>query len=218
VATAISEDRVIVGWCEVHGRTTAFEFRLGTGVLFLRGLPGSSADRAHGVNLSGEVVGESDGKAVRWLPDSSPEVIPGLRGGSRSVALTIDERGDVSGLVWFGSRKAPFFWDRSLGTRIGIALVPPGIVSSRPLLRVDGFRAMIRDSNRAGSALLAFETTGNAPTAALIRPDGRLWRLPPAWGGAGVQALDVSDTCDRIVGATITTAGLRRATWWRREC
>jgi uncharacterized membrane protein len=218
-ASAISDDRRIVGWCESGGRTAAFEFDLATGILTLPGLPRSVADRAHGVNLSGVVVGESDSKAVRWRPGRRAEPIPGLSGGLRSVALTIDERGSIAGGVWLRTGAEPFQWDSSGGIRIGTALTPPGTGHpSRDLLRFGDFEAEVRDTNRAGSVLVALAVAGHAPAGALIRPDGRLWRLNPAGVGIGVQPLDLSDTCEWVVGYTVTAAGRRRATWWRRSC
>lgn len=220
-ASAISDDRRIVGWCETRGRTVAFEYELAAGIVTLPGLPRSVVNRAHGVNLSGVVVGESDGRAVRWRRGGRAAAIPGLSHGSRSVALAIDERGSISGLVWLtsGSDAEPFQWDSVNGTRIGTAPVLPGTGQlPRSPLQLQGVRVEIRDTNRAGSALVALELAGNAPAGALVRHDGTLWRLAPAGVADGVQPLDLSDTCEWVVGYTLTAAGHRRATWWRRSC
>ena len=55
----------------------------------------------------------------------------------------------------------------------------------RPLLQLRGIGAEIRDTNRAGSVLVALELDGRPAAGALIRHDGTLWRLAPAGDGAG---------------------------------
>ena len=218
-ATAISDDRTIVGWCVQEGRTEAFAYRMADGMRVLPGLPGSLVDRAHAVNLGDIVVGESDSRAVRWLPGHRAEMIPGFPSGTRSVALTIDERGRITGVARFPSGREPFEWDPPDEARIGAGLIGLGTERTPPgHLQYGTFEAEVRDANHSGTMLIALEGLGHAPAGALIRADGRIWRLDPAGVGIGVEPLDLSDTCEWVVGYTLTASGHRRATWWHRDC
>ncbi|HTS89356.1 MAG TPA: hypothetical protein VMG41_12765 [Gemmatimonadales bacterium] len=219
VATAISDDRVIVGWCQHGGRVIAFEYRTPNGERILPGLPGSLLDRARGLNLGGIIVGESDGRAVRWLASGGAEAIPGLPAGAKSVALAVDERGRVTGLARLPGGPEPFQWDPPDRVRIGVALIAPGTERPRRVrFQYGAFEAEVRDTNHSGSTLVAVEGLGHAPAGALIRADGRVWRLDPAGAGIGAEPLDLSDTCEWIVGYTLTASGRRQATWWHRDC
>ena len=91
-------------------------------------------------------------------------------------------------------------------------------VGARQLLRLDGIGVEIRDTNRAGSAILALAVAGEPPAGTLIHADGRVWRLGPTGNGRGVEPLDLSNTCEWVVGYTVGATGTRRATWWRGDC
>ncbi|MAY73633.1 MAG: hypothetical protein CMJ31_02720 [Phycisphaerae bacterium] len=83
-------------------------------------LPGDSWSEVHAVNTSGVAVGVSanqlDRRAAMWLADGTPVAIPSLPNATSSIALGVNESGDVVGFCDTPGGQRAFLWTASSGT------------------------------------------------------------------------------------------------------
>lgn len=95
VAWGINSAGDVVGWATTPSGTQAFVYTDASGMLALPGLTLQDKSLARDINDSGQVVGQSNGVAVRWVNGGQIESL-GTRGAS-SDALAINAAGEVVG-------------------------------------------------------------------------------------------------------------------------